>query len=244
MSLLLVAFAIVFAFAIEAMTGFGSIVLALSIGALAFDIGTLVKWLVPLNLLMTIPLTLRHRRDIETGFLLRQVLPLMVTGTAVGVVLTPYVPAAFGKLLFAALICWFALRSLLSLGAPALAPGKRRAVILGAGLSHGLFASGGPLLVYSLAKSQLEKSRFRATLLAVWLTLNLSLTLYFALSGQFEGQGETLAMLAPCALVGAWIGNKLHHRIHGDQFIKLVFSVLLLVGILLFAGSLAGLIKQ
>ncbi|WP_462157449.1 TSUP family transporter [Pseudoalteromonas sp. GB56] len=244
MSLVVVALAIVFAFSIEAMTGFGSIVLALSIGALVMDIPTLMTWLVPLNLLLTVPLTWRHRKHIEVSFLVRQVLPLMVVGTLGGLFLTPYLPPIWGKLGFAALICWFALRSLLSLNAPAMGNAQRRTVILGAGVTHGLFASGGPLLVYSLAKSQLEKAQFRATLLAVWLTLNLSLTLWFLFTDKLTAQANTLIILAPCAIFGAWLGNVLHNKINANQFTKLVFGVLLLVGVMLLAASLIQVINQ
>ena len=39
-----------------------------------------------------------------------------------------------------------------------------RLLSLGAGISHGLFASGGPLLVFALAGTHLDKARLRATL--------------------------------------------------------------------------------
>ena len=234
---IVVAVAVCFAFAIEAMTGFGSIVLALSIGALVLDLQTLMLWLVPLNLLLTVPLTLRYRRFIDFTLLLKTVMPLMAVGTGIGVLCTAYIPVAVGKLLFAALICWFASRSLLASQPVAHSPHYRGWLIAVAGVTHGLFASGGPLLVYALAHTALDKQRFRATLLFVWMTLNGSLALWFAATGQLAGQAQNLLLLAPCALAGLGVGNYLHHKLPAAQFLRLVFSVLLLVGLILLISS-------
>ncbi|MFC7001464.1 TSUP family transporter [Pseudobowmanella zhangzhouensis] len=179
---------IVFAFGVEAMTGFGSIVLALSLGALVYSIPELVTLLVPLNLVMTLPLCIRLRQHIQWRLLLTRLLPLMAVGTLLGQALLPWVNPDWLKLVFAMLITWFALRALLKSQALALPTGIANGLITLAGVTHGLFASGGPLLVYALARSQLPKAQFRATLLFVWLCLNSVLSLWFLFSGRFEGQ--------------------------------------------------------
>ncbi len=233
MSFIVVLLAVFFAFTVEAMTGFGSIVLALSIGALVMDIPTLVQWLVPLNILMTAPLVWRLRKHIAFGFLFTQILPFMAVGTVVGVLLTGQLPEVYSKGVFALLICWFAWRSLAQLNAPAHSAPMRGAVIFSAGITHGLFASGGPLLVYACARSPLDKTAFRATLLSVWLSLNGALTLWFLWTGQLQPQVTQIAGLIPGVLAGALLGNYLHHKVSQQQFVKIVFSVLLLVGSLL-----------
>ena len=238
----MVAFAVLFAFTIEAMTGFGSIVLALSIGALVMDIQTLVQWLVPLNILMTGPLVWRLRHHIALRFLLTQVLPWMAVGTVVGVMLTGHIPELYSKGLFALLICWFALRSLAQAEAPEHGGGTRTAFIISAGVTHGLFASGGPLLVYACARTGLDKTQFRATLLSVWLTLNGSLTVWFLLSGKLQSHATSILTLIPCVAIGAWLGNTLHHKVSQSAFTRIVFSVLFLVGCLLLIKTTSQLI--
>lgn len=233
---------IIFAFGIEAMTGFGSIVLALSLGALVMDIPTLVPLLVPLNILMTAPLTYRYRQHIQFTLLLTRVLPCMVLGTLIGVLLTPYIPAALAKLLFAILIIWFSARALLRKSPPPLNEKKRNLTMTAAGITHGLFASGGPLLVYALARSQLGKVEFRATLLCVWLSLNGLLTGWFIWHGELSNQLERLLMLAPCVLIGALLGNALHHKVQEGVFLRLVFGLLLVVGVLLTVSSIIALV--
>lgn len=238
MTLVWLGLAIILAFGIEAMTGFGSIVLALSLGALVMDIESLVHILVPLNLLMTAPLAWKLRQHIQVSFLLRTVLPMMLAGTAIGVLMTPYLPELLSKTLFAGLIIWFAARALLQPAAAEMPSLRRHSTITAAGITHGLFASGGPLLVYALARTSLDKTQFRASLLTVWLCLNGSLTLYFLQAGELAAHRETLLWLAPCVGIGAFIGNRLHHRIDQTHFSKLVFGVLLVVGLMLMLNTL------
>ena len=238
MAWLWVGFAVMMAYGIEAMTGFGSIVLALSLSALVFDLQSLVPVMVTLNILMTGPLVIRHRAHIQWPLLLTRVLPLMLAGTATGIIITPYVPGAWAKFLFALLIIWFALRALLQQQPPAMLPLRRDITITGAGITHGLFASGGPLLVYAIARLGLNKSQFRATLLTVWLTLNASMTLWFFFSGRLQQHYQHILWLIPCVAVGALAGNALHHKINETVFLRVVFMLLLVVGGILAALSL------
>jgi uncharacterized membrane protein YfcA len=237
MSFFVVAIGVFIAFTIEAMTGFGSIVIALSIGALVMDIPVLVQWLVPLNILMTAPLVWRLRRHIAISFLFTQILPFMAIGTIVGVLLTGQLPELYSKGLFALLICWFAVRSLTQMQASNHGSLIRRVLIFCAGITHGLFASGGPLLVYACAKSGLDKTQFRATLLSVWLSLNGALTMWFIFSGSLQQQLQPIMMLLPVIFFGAVLGNFLHHKVSQIQFTRVVFSVLLLVGALLLVKT-------
>lgn len=235
--------AIFLAYGIEAMTGFGSIVLALSMGALVFDLQSLVPMMVTLNILMTAPLTFRHRQHIQWPLLLRRVLPLMLAGTAVGVYLSPLVPAVWSKLLFALLIVWFSARAIRHTQAPQLQPVRRDITIAGAGITHGLFASGGPLLVYAIARLGLNKAQFRATLLTVWLTLNSGMTLWFLSRGVLAQQAHNILLMVPCVIAGALLGNALHHKINEAHFLRVVFTLLLLVGLLLAGTSLRTLLQ-
>lgn len=231
------ALCVLLAYSIEAATGFGSIVIALSLAALVLPLTQLVPVLVPLNVLMTSVLTVRHRQHIAWRLLLRQILPLMVAGTGIGYLLLPWLDAALAKLMFAILLLWFAGRELWRLRRPTPAAQMPRwrmpPLMLAAGISHGLFASGGPLLVYALAGSTLDKARFRATLLAVWLTLNGALTLAFLLDGRLSKALPTVLWLAPLLPAGMLIGHQLHQRLDEHRFRQLVYVLLLLVGIAL-----------
>ena len=107
--------------------------------------------------------------------------------------------------------------------------------MLMAGLTHGLFASGGPLLVYALNGIRLDKGRFRATLVLVWFSLNSLLTLGFLISGDLARQGGHLLALVPVVLLGIVLGEALHHRVDERRFRQVLFTVLLLAGVALLA---------
>src|SRR5690348_15809954 len=53
---------VLLSYPIEAVTGFGSLVIALALGALLLPVAELLPVLVPLNVLMSGSLVLRHRR--------------------------------------------------------------------------------------------------------------------------------------------------------------------------------------
>src|SRR5690554_6212859 len=54
---------VLLSYTVEAVTGFGSLVIALALGALLLPVAELLPVLVPLNVLMSGSLVLRHRRD-------------------------------------------------------------------------------------------------------------------------------------------------------------------------------------
>jgi uncharacterized protein len=230
---------ILLAYTLEAVTGFGSIVIALSLGALLLPIEQLLPVLVPLNIGMTGYLVWRHRAQIDRPLLLGTILPGMLVGTALGYLLLPYLDAALLKRGFGVLILWFAGRELWRLRHAAALPVRpqwlTRLLTLGAGLSHGLFASGGPLLVYGLAGTARDKARFRATLVSVWFTLNSLLTAAFLVDGRLQPALPQVLIYAPLLLVGLWLGERLHRRFDERHFRIAIYALLLVTGTLLLA---------
>lgn len=223
----------------EAMTGFGSIVIAVSLGALVLPIDAMLPVLVPLNIVMSGYLSVKNRADIHWPTLTRLILPAMVVGTLGGYFLRPHVGTVVLKSLFGLLILWFAARELWRLrGAvlPTVAPRPApvtRVILLGAGVTHGLFASGGPLLVYALAGNALKKDALRATLIAVWFALNSLLTVVFLLDGTAIAAAPRTVLYLPVIAVGILLGERLHHRVNELQFRRALFTVLAIVGLML-----------
>jgi uncharacterized protein len=229
------------AYSIEAITGFGSIVIALSMGALLLPIEEMLPVLVPLNICMTGYLATKHRQHIHWPTLLKLILPLMVGGTLTGYLLRPWLGDKTLQLLFGALVIWFSGRELIRIfrGLNAGQHGQwwTRSWMFLAGITHGLFASGGPLLVYALSGAQLSKSAFRATLITVWLSLNGMLTVVFALDGTLQPSLPRVGMLLPVLVAGVVIGEILHHRVNEQRFRQIVYAMLLVTGVLLIATT-------
>lgn len=237
---------ILFAYTAEAMTGFGSIVIAISLGALLFPIEWLQSVLVPLNICMTGFLTWRHRRHIDLALLLRLVMPFMLVGTLVGFWLQPYLGGAGLKLAFATLILWFSGRELWRLRSQTAVKLRplwwSRAVIALAGVTHGLFASGGPLLVYGLAATTLDKARFRASLIVVWFSLNSLLTVLFLIEGRMHQSWWTVLVYLPLIPLGIWLGERLHNQVDDARFKVWIYRLLALAGLGLMVASVGQLL--
>jgi uncharacterized membrane protein YfcA len=219
---------------VEAITGFGSIVIALSLGALLLPIASMLPVLVPLNIFMTGTIAWKNRHHIDKAFLLKLVLPLMAAGTIAGYVLRPWLGETLLKTLLGALIVWFASRELWRLirhvPSHPHPPWLSRVLTFTAGITHGLFASGGPLLVYAMAGKHLNKGGLRATLVTVWFSLNLGLTVAFLLDGTLVPALPRVAAYLPVLATGYFLGEFLHHRLDERRFRQVVYVMLIVTG--------------
>ena len=231
---LLLGLFIFFAFTTEAMTGFGSIVIALSLGALVLPISEILPVLVPLNIVMSGTLSWRHRHHIHWPTLWKLILPLMVLGTLAGYGFRPWLGDDYLRQGFGVLVLWFSSRELWrmfrGLDVRAHAAWWSRCWMFLAGITHGLFASGGPLLVYALSGLQLDKQRFRATLILVWLSLNSLLTVVFLVDGSLLPAAPKIGLLVPVVIASMLLGEWLHHRVNEARFRQAVFVVLWMTG--------------
>lgn len=228
---------ILIAYTIEAVTGFGSLVIALSLAALVLPLPEVMPVLVPLSVLMSGFLAWRNRRHIDWPLLSRMILPLMLTGTLVGYLVHTGLDDQLLKLLFGLLIVWFAGRELWRLARGVVSQAHpvwlSRTLTFAAGITHGLFASGGPLLVYAMAGTELDKSRLRATMLSVWFTLNASLSVLFLFQGSLIPALPRTLTYVPLLVVGVLLGEWLHHRVDETRFRQIVYALLTLTGVLL-----------
>ncbi len=235
--------AIVFvAYGAQTIAGFGSMIIGLTLGAMIRPIPELLPIYVPLSLVNTGAVAIRGRRDVAWPLLLRRIMPLMAVGMAGGYVLSTRVAGegltrVFGGMviILAARELWIALKP--KGGADGRGPmslPKSVSALLGAGVLHGMWATGGPLLVYAVGRSGLNKSEFRATLMMVFFVLNIFLTAGYA-ADQRISQADlyAAAMLVAPLLVAQSLGEWLHHRIDAERFQLFVYTLLVAAGVLL-----------
>lgn len=224
------------AFAVEAATGFGATVIALSLGARLFPLDVLLPVLVPLGLVLSASIAWRERSHTDRRLLLRRILPLMGLGLVAGLALFERASNAALQHAFGAFVVAVAALELWRRRAPAAAralpPAATGAALLGAGVIHGLFSTGGPLLVWALGRAPIAKRAFRATLSTVWLALGSALCAAYALRGHLDGRSLTAtAALLPALGVALLAGERLHHRLDEERFRVAVYALLLLAGL-------------
>ena len=239
----LLALIVLVAFVIEAAAGFGATIVTVTLAAQFLPIERVLAALVPVNVGLSAYIVLRHRRAVDRRLLVRRVLPWMGAGVLVGLALFQlrhhgFLRTAFAifVVLLAAIELWRARRA-----APARPlPRAGWAATLGAaGVVHGLFATGGPLVVYALGRELDDKARFRATLSALWLVTNAMLvTSYLAAGTLGIATLRDSALLVPSLLLGIVAGEWVHARVSEARFRVVVHLLLLAAGTALLVRSL------
>ncbi|RUO33720.1 sulfite exporter TauE/SafE family protein [Aliidiomarina soli] len=218
------------AFTSESITGFGSIVIAVALGSLLFPIPQLLPILVPLSVFMSSALFIRFFRDIDFRLLFKRMLPFMLAGMLLGIALLQVLSSDALKAAFAVLVLWFALREWYKLQRGIITRPKpvwwQPWWTFCAGITHGLFASGGPLLVYSMNTFAIAKANFRATLVCVWLGLNLTYSAIMWQQGLIQPVLPVILAYLPVLAIAFWLGHRIHKRVNERQFKQIVYALL------------------
>ncbi len=106
------------------------------------------------------------------------------------------------------------------------------------GIVHGVFSSGGPLVVLYATRALPDKGKFRATLCLLWTTLNTIIIAGYIIEGSLTPPVVKNHDDACTFVVGGIIaGEYIHDKVDARHFSLIVFSMLLTTGIvmLLFA---------
>lgn len=240
--------AIVFlSFLVEAAAGFGSMVVALTLGAMWFPVNALLAWLVPVNMVLSAYLVARGWGAIRWAFLARRMVPLMALGLGLGTLVatraaeTSWLKPVFGGFVMA-VAAWQLQGALQPHVTPRALPAPARvAALVGAGVIHGIFATGGPLAVFVSARELTDKAAFRSTLSMLWLVLNALVMPRLVMDGAVTAGTLTTSgwMLGPLAL-GIGAGEWVHHRLDEARFRVVVAGLLLVAGAVLLTQSLRG----
>ena len=107
-------------------------------------------------------------------------------------------------------------------------------LLLSAGVVHGIFVSGGPLLIAYLSRTLRDKTVFRATISTVWIVLNTIIFFDDFHHGLWTPSlwKEQLVTL-PFFLVGMGVGTRLYSKMDQVVFLKLTYLLLFASGVLL-----------
>lgn len=224
------------AFTIHSVTGFASMITALVIGSWFFELSTIRPPLVAISVVLNLYFVVRYRADLSRRILLGYVLPWMGGGAVLGFLVSgavqgPMLRRAFG--VFVVVVAgrelvraWRASRG--GVGEAPLAESPPLGWLVASGVIHGIYATGGPPLVFALSRVRLDKSALRATLCAVWLVLNGGLTVGYVVRDEIDTAGWiAAASMLPGMLAAVWFGSRIHDRIDPARFRVAVYVVLL-----------------
>ncbi len=228
-----------FAQVIETSIGFGATVIALSIGAQFVPLRELVVALVLIALVQSTWLAVRGRRSIQWRVILTRILPGVAVGFPVGLIGGAFWEESILKMILGALVILVSLKELFQLlRKPGVTDGSKwinGAFLAGGGFFHGLFATGGPLIVLYVSRRLRDKTEFRSTLAVLWLTLNSILLGSFLVQGRVEASSVLQAsVFLPALAGGLLLGELLHKRAPEKMFRACIHALLLVIGVLLF----------
>lgn len=216
---------------VQALTGFAGVMLSIPPSMLLFGPDMAIAVINALCWGVSVVLAWRNRRYLNLKGVLT-IVGFMLAGMAIGVKLYSLVSPQIIGPVYGGIIVAAALKNLL------VKPSEKpmghwlsAVILIGAGIIHGMFASGGALLVVYLAATYHNKYTFRANVAAVWSCLNLVLMFKDFEKGMFNAQAFHLMLIAIIPLLLAvYIGNKIHSRINQRMFNYSTYGLLLLSG--------------
>lgn len=101
-----------------------------------------------------------------------------------------------------------------------------------AGIVHGIFVSGGPLLIGYLSRRIGDKVSFRATISTVWVFLNTMILVDDIRAGLWSADlVRTQMMTIPFLLAGMFIGSRLYVKMSQRLFMGITYVLLFISGI-------------
>jgi uncharacterized protein len=234
--------------AVEAMTGFGGTIIAMTIAANFYPINMLLGVLVPAGFVVCLYIVARYPKAIDLREFSTRILPLAGIGFAVGIAVSDSIEGKTLKIGFGAFVLCLSIFELVRILRNANG-GKQTGIslakgaiwLIAGGIVQGIYGSGGPLIVYYTSKRIEDKTVFRSTLCSLWIVLNIALVTNLALKGNITA--ETLKMsvaLLPSLIIGIIAGEQLHNRINQRAFRIFIFAILIFAGASLLYGALSG----
>lgn len=163
---------------------------------------------------------------------LKKILMVMLLGMAIGTVLYHIIPMNFLLPMYGVVIILVSLQRLLFPETAQLPQWAYLPILIAAGIIHGMFVSGGALLVLYATLVLTDKSEFRATIAATWAVLDPT---FFVLNFDVALWNQENMMLIvaciPLLILSVWLGNWMHNRIGKERFLKLTYGLLVLSGL-------------
>ena len=230
--------ALVAAYAIFTLVGFGSAMIAATPLAAVLPVARIVPLLALLDCVGASTRGWRARRRIDRGELAR-LLPGMAAGQVVGVTLLAGLPANALAVALGLFVALYGLWGLRGGGTSAARPVSATWAVpcgLAGGLLGALFGSGGFLYAAYLGRRLPDRDAFRATQ-AVLMALSTGLRVVLcALAGLIDGPLLLLALCAaPAMVLGVALGGHLDLRLSRERFTRALNLALLAAGAVLLA---------
>lgn len=215
---------------IQGITGFAGTVLAMPFTILLYGIDVAKPSLTMLTTLACVFIVVRGYKDIAWKEFFKMFV-LMFIGVFTGEYIYHFFQARMLLHIYAAFIIAIAVMGLIKKKEAALPETVMGGIVLLAGVIHGMFISGGPLLIIYAVRKIPDKKNFRVTLSLIWISLNIYLMIKQYLGGLMTASTLGITALGvPALLLGILIGGILAKRMSQEFFLKLTYVLLIISG--------------
>lgn len=219
---------------VQGVTGFGSALLAIPLLAFFIDIKTAI----PLTMLNSLIITFYLFYKLKSHVSRTRVLPLCVSaipGIFIGVTLLKTIPSKEIGIILGAMTITYSLYSLIAKPSPKDLHSVWSYIAgFSTGLIGALFSAGGPPTIIYATLSDWSKDGIKATLTTFFLFNSFLIITVYAISGLITTQIINLFLIsAPSVLLGTIVGSACYNRMERDHFLKSVFFLLILMGIIM-----------
>ncbi len=231
MTWLVLAGVVVAAQAVETTLGFGATVFALAAGSPFVPLRQWVTTLVLVGLGQSVWLVARGFRVVEARLLLTRILPGVIPGLFLGIFASARMDAVAMKAVLGGLVVAVGIWGIAARGSTFRIRRLGAPLLVGGGFFHGLFATGGPLIVAYAAGAIDDKRAFRSTLALLWLALNATLLATWAVRGELAIDAFVrAAALVPALVLGIAVGEWIFRRVPEQVFRAAVHALLVVIG--------------
>ncbi|MEG0302918.1 sulfite exporter TauE/SafE family protein [Gordonibacter sp.] len=226
-----------FAYTVQAITGFAGNIFAMPVGTTLLGLNSTVSILNAMGFFacgLLALMNIKHVNWRELG----KILAVMVVFMMVGIWLDTIMPLHILLKIYGAVIVVIGAKNLLFKRQKFLPEWALWVILALAGIVQGMFVSGGALLVIYAVQKLRDQQEFRITLSMTWTVLNFIYACIAFQQGHFTGDVlQIILMCIPLAVIATVLGSKLQKKISRERFLKLVYVMLLLIGIVLVVTS-------
>jgi hypothetical protein len=224
---------------VQGITGFGCAVLAMPFCILLTSIDTARPVLTMLALILDVYLLVVSWKHVDWHQYLR-ILAFVLPGLPIGMIAYNVLPRTTLIHILAAFMVVVGVQGLVTqFRRGRSAPPRWPALLLDSllfigGAAQGAFTSGGPPVIIYATQRLKDKASFRATLVAIWTTLNVFIITDIVVRDKLAGvPGKLVLTSLPFLALGALLGNVVHGRISGERFTQLIYAVLVVSAVLM-----------
>jgi hypothetical protein len=219
--------------------GFGEAVLGMPLLALLIDIKSATPLIAMTASTLAILLLITSWRKIS----IKDAIPFIISttlGLPIGLYYLKHAPENIVKIILGIMLLIFSLYNLFVKNLPYL-KNEKLSFLFGfiAGILGGAYNTNGPPTVIYGVLRRWPAQQFRATLQGIFFPTGLIITLSHGISGlwtTFVMQSYLYAL--PGIVIAFIIGNKVHSRLNEDEFKKIIYFFILIIGIILIVNSI------